>query len=79
MSLSEIYPGKKLLKKGVENKFHVSMTPKYLPMTCLEYQEIDLHTFWKHAYAEAAKQLTRPVGNLGGKTEIKIHREQNKE
>ncbi len=55
------------------------MTPKYLQMTCLEYQEFDLHTLEKHVYVEAAKQLNKAYWQLKrNKTAMKIHREQTK-
>ncbi len=74
-----IHPAKELLKKDVKNKVHECMTPKYLQMTCSEYQEFDLHTFGKHVYAEAAKQLNKAYWQLRrNKTAMKIHREQTK-
>ncbi len=74
-----IHPPKELLKKDVKNKGHECMTPKYLQMTCSEYQEFDLRTFGKHVYAEAAKQLNKAYWQLRrNKTAIKIHREQTK-
>ena len=74
-----IHPAKELLKQGVKSKLNEFMTPKYLQMTCLEYKEFDLHTFGKHVYAEAAKQLNKAYWQLRrNKTAMKVHREQTK-
>ncbi len=54
-----IHPAKELHEKDVKNKAHEHMTPKYLQMTCSEYQEFDLCTFGKHDYAEAATQFNK--------------------
>ncbi len=49
-------------------------------MTCLEYKEFDLHTFGKHVYAEAAKQLNKAYWQIRrNKTAMKVHSEQKKQ
>ncbi len=66
-----IHPAKKFQEKDVKNKLHESMTPKYLWMTCSECQGFDLHTFGKHVYAEAAKQLKKANRQLRRNTTAK--------